>query len=125
MDAHEIGQAVGEQGFKEMVAAFYRRVKTDDVIGPMYPEDDWQGSEERLSDFLIFRFGLSDRYIENRGHPRLRMRHAPFAIGVAQRDRWLQLMQEAMEETNVPPDPAEHLHAFFGNVADFMRNQAE
>lgn len=125
MDEHEIGQSLGQQGFKDLVAAFYRRVRKDDLIGPMYPQNDWQGAEERLSEFLIYRFGLSDRYIQQRGHPRLRMRHTPFVIGVAQRDRWIELMTEALVETNVPKDPAEHLRAFFGNVADFMRNQQE
>ena len=123
MEDTEIGQTLGEQGFERMVAAFYSKVKQDDLIGPMYPENDWQGAEERLRDFLIFRFGLSQRYIENRGHPRLRMRHAPFPIGKAHRDRWVELMNQAMEETDVPSEVAAHLKAFFGNVADFMRNQ--
>lgn len=123
IDEHEIGRLIGEQGFTDLVAAFYRRVKTDDVIGPMYPQDDWDGSEERLRDFLIFRFGGSDRYIQKRGHPRLRMRHAPFKIGDAQRDRWLQLMSESMDEIKLDYVARQHLGAFFGNVADFMRNQ--
>ncbi|MCL4162787.1 UNVERIFIED_CONTAM: hypothetical protein GTU68_002993 [Idotea baltica] len=106
-----------------MVAAFYRRVRVDDLIGPMYPENDWEGSEQRLRDFLIFRLGGSDKYIQDRGHPRLRMRHAPFKIGEAERDRWVQLMSEAMRETQVPASIAENLSTFFQQVADFMRNQ--
>ena len=113
----------GEPEITAMVAAFYRRVRTDDLIGPMYPDDDWEGSEKRLRDFLIFRFGGSDRYIQERGHPRLRMRHAPFSIGIAERDRWLELMDEAMVETNVPGSVTLNLKTFFGQVADFMRNQ--
>jgi hemoglobin len=123
IDEHEIGRLIGEDGFEALVAAFYRRVREDDLIGPMYPQDDWDGSEKRLRDFLIFRFGGSDRYIQQRGHPRLRMRHAPFKIGEPQRDRWLQLMNAAMEEANIADLPAQHLRAFFTNVADFMRNQ--
>ena len=123
MDEPAISETMGEAEFAALVAAFYRRVKSDDLIGPMYPDDDWQGAEERLRDFLIFRFGGSDRYIQQRGHPRLRMRHAPFAIGPAERDRWLELMNEAMVETAVPKSAAEPLRAFFGNVADFMRNR--
>ena len=113
----------GEAEITALVAAFYRRIRTDDLIGPMYPDDDWEGSEKRLRDFLIFRFGGSDRYIQERGHPRLRMRHAPFSIGIPERDRWLELMDEAMVETNVPGSVTLNLKTFFGQVADFMRNQ--
>lgn len=113
----------GEPEITALVAAFYRRIRTDDLIGPMYPDDDWEGSEKRLRDFLIFRFGGSDRYIQERGHPRLRMRHAPFSIGIAERDRWLELMDEAMVETNVPGSVTLNLKTFFGQVADFMRNK--
>ena len=123
MEDQEVGETIGEEGFGALVAAFYQRVRTDDLIGPMYPDDDWEGAEERLRDFLIFRFGGSDRYIQQRGHPRLRMRHAPFVIGTAERDRWLELMGQAMAETNVPESAAKVLQAFFQQVADFMRNQ--
>ena len=88
----------------------------------MYPDDDWEGAEKRLADFLIYRFGGSDRYIQERGHPRLRMRHAPFQIGIAERDRWLKLMGEAMEEVQIPPEHRLNLKVFFDQVADFMRN---
>ena len=113
----------GEAEITDLVAAFYRRIRTDDLIGPMYPDDDWEGSEKRLRDFLIFRFGGSDRYIQERGHPRLRMRHAPFSIGIPERDRWLELMAEAMKETNVPGSVSLNLKTFFEQVADFMRNR--
>ncbi len=111
-----------EQVFHDLVSAFYRRVRKDDLIGPMYPNDDWEGSEQRLRDFLIYRFGGSDRYIQDRGHPRLRMRHAPFKIGIEERDRWLEIMNAAMEETEVPGSIALDLKVFFEQVADFMRN---
>ncbi|WP_075082194.1 globin domain-containing protein [Mariniblastus fucicola] len=111
-----------EELFTKLTAAFYRRVRTDDLIGPMYPEDDFEGAEERLRDFLIYRFGGSDRYIQERGHPRLRMRHAPFKIGVAERDRWLEMMSAAMEESEVPGEIALELKVFFDQVAEFMRN---
>ena len=118
-------QALGEDGFAALTAAFYRRVRTDAIIGPMYPDDDWEGSEKRLRDFLIFRFGGSDRYLIQRGHPRLRMRHMPFSIGVAERDRWLELMDAAMDEVELDATARPHLTAFFAQVADFMRNQEE
>jgi hemoglobin len=114
-----------ESGIREMVAAFYRRVRHDDLIGPMYPADDWEGSEERLAEFLLFRLGASDRYLEMRGHPKLRMRHITFKIGLAERDRWLELMAAAMDETAVPAAAREFLDPFFAQVADFMRNQGQ
>lgn len=121
----EVMEALGEDGFVKLVAAFYRRVRVDDLIGPMYPPDDWEGSEKRLADFLIFRFGGSDRYIRERGHPRLRMRHIPFSIGEAERDRWLELMGGAMDEVGVSGEARVNLGAFFDQVADFMRNREE
>jgi len=92
----------GEPQVTDLVAAFYRRARQDDLLSPMYPDDDWEGCEKRLRDFLIYRFGGSDLYIQERGHPRLGMRHSPFKIGIAERDRWLELMSQAMEESNVP-----------------------
>ena len=112
----------GEAGIRGMVAAFYRRVRHDDLIGPMYPPDNWEGAEQRLADFLLFRLGASNAYVEQRGHPRLRMRHAPFRIGVAERDRWLELMGSAMDECATPPIARAFLEPFFAQVADFMRN---
>lgn len=114
---------LGREGITAMVAAFYRRVKTDDLIGPMYPDDDWEGSEERLRDFLCFRLLGETAYLLKRGHPRLRMRHAPFSIGEEERDRWLELMEEAMEESEVTGETREALSAFYAQVADFMRNR--
>jgi hemoglobin len=105
------------------VAAFYRRVRVDDLLGPLYPPDDWEGSEKRLRDFLVYRFGGSDRYIQERGYPRLRGRHMPFRIGLAERDRWLDLMGAAMKETQVPEDVAPVIGEFFAQVADMMRNR--
>lgn len=121
----DVMKACGESGIRAMVSAFYRRVRTDDLIGPMYPDDDWEGSEERLADFMLFRLGASTAYMEKRGHPRLRMRHVPFRIGIAERDRWLKLMGEAMDETQVPPFARSFLDALFAQVADFMRNKPE
>lgn len=118
-------EALGEEGFGALTAAFYRRARADDLIGPMYPDDDWEGSEERLRDFLLFRFGGSDRYLTQRGHPRLRMRHQPFRIGEPERDRWLELMDAAMDEIALGGAARSHLASFFAQVADFMRNQPE
>src|SRR6476469_10687441 len=98
MDDSEIFQAIGEDGFTRLVAAFYRQVPGDDILGPMYPPDDLEGAEQRLRDFLIYRFGGPHRYIEQRGHPRLRARHGRFPIDARARDRWMQLMTEALAE---------------------------
>lgn len=123
MDEAVIYTILGEEGFTKMVAAFYKRVKTDELIGPMYPEEDFAGAEERLRDFLLFRFGNDPRYQAKRGHPRLRMRHAPFPIGDAEVKRWLELMDAAMEETNVPNAVQFDLRSFFTMVAHNMKNK--
>ena len=123
MNEAAIWHALGEEGFGRLVAAFYRRIPGDEILGPLYPEGDMEGAEARLRDFLLFRFGGVTRYIEERGHPRLRMRHMPFAIGERERDRWLELMGEAVRETEVPAEAAEPLMEFFAQVADFMRNR--
>lgn len=118
-------EALGEDGFERLVAAFYRRVRADDLIGPMYPPEDWEGAQQRLADFLIFRFGGSQRYLLQRGHPRLRMRHFPFSIGEAERDRWLTLMTGAMDEVGLAGDARDLLGQFFVQVAEAMRNRPE
>jgi len=124
MNEAEVMETCGEDGIRRMVAAFYRQVRTDDLIGPMYPAADFEGAEDRLAEFLLFRLGASTRYLETRGHPKLRMRHITFKIGIAERDRWLERMTAAMEETGVPATAREFLDPFFAQVADFMRNQA-
>ena len=114
---------VGETKLRDMVGAFYRRVRVDDVIGTMYPPDDWENAEKRLADFIVYRFGGPQTYIEERGHPRLRGRHMPFSIGEAERDRWMKLMGEAMTEVGVPDPEAPIIGTFFAQVADMMRNR--
>ncbi|HEX4276048.1 MAG TPA: globin [Bryobacteraceae bacterium] len=123
VDDQDIFALIGEDGFRRLVAAFYRQVPGDDLLGKMYPADDLTGAEERLREFLIFRFGGPRRYIEQRGHPRLRMRHAPFAIGVAARNRWIQLMGNALIEVALPAEVDATLREFFGSVATFMMNR--
>ncbi|MDB4300499.1 MAG: globin [Akkermansiaceae bacterium] len=123
MNEEEIYGVVGEEGFTRLTANFYQKMKKDFLIGPMYPADDWEGSEERLRDFLLFRFGADERYLKKRGHPRLRGRHMPFKIGVAERDRWIEIMKAAAEEEIADEGARATLMAFFSQVADFMRNQ--
>jgi hemoglobin len=105
------------------VAAFYRRVRSDDLIGKMYPPDDFEGAEFRLREFLIQRFGGPGRYSQARGHPRLRMRHAPFAVDVAARNRWMSLMESAMAESQLPPEVELTLRKYFQDTATGMINR--
>lgn len=125
IDDQEVYQLIGEDGFTRLVAGFYRRIPEDDILGPMYPPEDLAGAEKRLRDFLIFRFGGPMRYIEERGHPRLRMRHAPFAVNLAARERWLTIMNHAFAEANLPPEAEEVLRPFFENVATAMMNREQ
>ena len=118
----DVLKQIGEVGIHQLVSAFYRRVKSDDVLGPLYPKEDWEGAEQRLADFLVYRCGGSEKYIQERGHPRLRMRHTPFKIGEKERDRWISLMTEAMLEREIENPAAELLSVFFIQTADFMRN---
>ncbi len=80
IDETSILSISGEKGFIQLVAAFYRQIPQDELLGPMYPERDREGNEQRLRDVLIYRFGGPQRYIEQREHPRLRARHFPFRI---------------------------------------------
>ncbi|OYW21665.1 MAG: hemin transporter [Planctomycetales bacterium 12-60-4] len=112
----------GAAGLARLVAAFYRQVPQDDLLGPLYPPEDLAGAEERLCDFLIFRCGGSSRYLETRGHPRLRMRHGPFVIGSAMRNRWVALMDRALDEVAFPPDADAELRRFLHDTATFLIN---
>lgn len=116
-------ERIGEEGFARLVRAFYAQVPGDDLLGPMYPAHDLEGAEVRLRDFLVGRFGGPPRYIEARGHPRLRMRHMPFAIDTAARDRWMQLMTRALDDAALPEDVTALLQEFFDGVATFMINR--
>ena len=120
---HQIYERIGEEGFEKLVRAFYKQVPQDDILGPMYPADDLAGAEERLRDFLVGRFGGPLRYVEQRGHPRLRMRHAPFPVNREARDRWMQLMTNALNEVALPADVSKMLLEFFDGVATFMINR--
>ena len=125
MQEVDIFARIGEQGIARVVAAFYRRVPQDDVLGPMYPPEDLEGAEARLRDFLIYRFGGPVRYLEQRGHPRLRARHAPFGIGRAARDRWMQLMSDAITEAALPAEVEEAMRIFLDGMSTFLINRAE
>jgi hemoglobin len=113
---------IGETKIRELVAAFYRRIPQDPLLGPMYPSHDLAGAEARLAGFLVQRFGGDNAYSRQRGHPRLRMRHAPFRVDLAARDRWLQLMGSAMDEVGFDARVRREVSAFFDEVAQFLVN---
>jgi hemoglobin len=123
VEESEIYSAIGAEGFERLVAAFYRQVPADEILGPMYPAGDLAGAEERLRGFLIYRFGGPETYIEQRGHPRLRMRHAPFPIDHEARAHWLRLMNHALESAQLPAEPAAILKSFFESTATFLLNR--
>ena len=123
MDESAVYGAIGEAGFARLVSAFYRQIPNDDILGQMYPPEDLAGAEERLRDFLVGRFGGPPRYIEQRGHPRLRMRHMPFMLNQAARDRWMQLMTKAIVEAELPSDAAAVLLGFFHPMSTFLINR--
>jgi hemoglobin len=125
MEDHEVYGAIGAEGFERLVAAFYRQVPHDQVLAALYPAHDLEGAERRLRDFLVYRFGGPTKYVEERGHPRLRMRHAPFAIGPLAREHWLQLMDHALAEAALPAQAEHLLRSFFRSTATFLINQAE
>ena len=120
----QIYSLIGEDGLSRLIAAFYQQIPQDEILAPMYPEADLAGAEKRLREFLIFRFGGPPRYIEQRGHPRLRMRHAPFPVDQAARNRWVSLMERAIDQAALPASVAEALRAFFHDVATFLINRA-
>ncbi len=113
---------IGEDGFARLVAAFYAQVPEGDVLGPMYPKYDLAGAELRLREFLVGRFGGPPRYEESRGHPRLRMRHHPFRLDQRARDRWVALMDRALDQAALPADAELVLREFFHQTATFLMN---
>ena len=125
MTEEDVYESIGEDGFARLIRAFYAQVPNDPILGPMYPKEDLAGAEQRLRDFLIGRFGGPPRYIEQRGHPRLRMRHLPFAIDTGARNQWVMLMNRALDETKLPDEVTLLLREFFAGVATFMINRTE
>jgi hemoglobin len=113
----------GHATFERLVARFYAGVRADPVLAPLYPQDDWAGAEARLRGFLEQYWGGPTTYSEQRGHPRLRMRHAPFAIGPAERDAWLTHMRDAVDSLELPPDQDATLWGYLEMAAHSMQNR--
>ncbi len=113
---------LGDEGFQRLVAAFYRHVAEDAVLRPLYPEQDLAGAERRLRLFLIQYFGGPNRYSAERGHPRLRMRHAPFVIGPVERDHWIAAMTAALAEAQILEPARSEMQGYFERTAAFLMN---
>jgi hemoglobin len=115
--------AGGMPFFERLVDRFYAGVEDDPVLRPLYPEPDLASAQRRLTLFLAQYWGGPRTYDEERGHPRLRMRHAPFAIGPAARDAWLARMRAALDEIDPPAAVGDRLRAYIEMAAEAMRNQ--
>jgi hemoglobin len=113
----------GRATFEKLVSHFYALVSVDPVLRPMYPEDDIKGAAERLLMFLEQYWGGPSTYSEQRGHPRLRMRHAAFYIGEMERDVWLRHMKSAVDELEMRDDLREELWSYLVMAANSMVNQ--
>jgi len=96
-------QVGGTPTFERIVHRFYEGVRSDPLLAPMYPQSDWEGAEWRLRTFLEQYWGGPTTYSEQRGHPRLRMRHQPYPITPAAKERWLLHMHAALDEASLPP----------------------
>ena len=112
----------GAETFERLVHAFYEGVAADPELRALYPEDDLGPAERRLRMFLEQYFGGPKVYQQERGHPRLRMRHAPFAVTLDMRDRWMRHMLAAMETVDLPETHAEAMRDYFVRAADMMVN---
>lgn len=123
-DASLYERVGGEAFFVALVDRFYDGVATDPVLRPLYPEDSDLSDERRwLALFLTQYWGGPGTYSVERGHPRLRMRHAPFGIGADERDRWLVHMSAAVEASAAGPAERAELLAYFTSAADFLVNR--
>jgi hemoglobin len=115
--------AGGEPTFRLLVQRFYAAVAADPVLREVYPEEDLSGATERLTLFLIQYWGGPQTYSEQRGHPRLRLRHQPFAIGQAERDAWLHHMSAAVESLDLAPAVRKALLDYFDTASTAMINR--
>lgn len=115
----------GHETFKQLVHRFYEGVAGDPLLRPIYPEADLSGAEERLRMFLEQYWGGPTTYSDQRGHPRLRMRHAPFTVSPAARDRWLHHMKAAVDELELAPESHEMLWNYLERAAFSMVNTFE
>lgn len=115
----------GEKAFEQLVSHFYALVAIDPILRPMYPTDDLHGAAIRLKMFLEQYWGGPKTYSEERGHPRLRMRHAEFKIGTKERDAWLLCMRSAVSELEITSDQRNELWSYLVGAAQFLINSED
>jgi hemoglobin len=115
----------GEKFFADLVSQFYAVVATDPILRPMYPETDMKGAAQRLQWFLEQYWGGPSTYQENRGHPRLRMRHAEFEVTVSARDAWLNAMHKAVDGVEIEPALKGELWSYLEMAANSLVNQPD
>jgi hemoglobin len=115
----------GEPTFRAIVARFFAQVPADEVLREVYPLDDLEGAEQRLGLFLMQYWGGPTTYSDERGHPRLRMRHAPFRIGLRERDAWVAAMRVAIEEAQLAAPHRDELLAYMESTATHMINSQQ
>jgi hemoglobin len=112
----------GHETFRRLVEVFYAGVADDPVLRPLYPEEDLGPAADRFRLFLEQYWGGPRTYSDTRGHPRLRMRHAPFQVGFAERDAWLAHMRVAVDSVDISAEQKTVLWDYFTHAAQFMVN---
>ena len=112
----------GAETFDRLTRAFYERVATDDLLRPMYPEEDLGPAEERLRTFLEQYWGGPTTYGDQRGHPRLRMRHAPFRVTPRAKEHWLKHFREGLDAADLTPEQDQQFWDYVTHAAQFMVN---
>lgn len=126
LQAQSLYDLIGEDTFRKIVHEFYLRVPNDPVLGPMYPADDLDGAEDRLRWFLVQYWGGPQTFNEQRGHPRLRMRHVHFAVTPEAREHWLTIMADALgtvSDNELPGPAREAVWDHMVRVADMLINR--
>jgi len=112
----------GRPTFHRLIKVFYAGVESDPLLRPLYPDDDLGPAAEHLELFLVQYWGGPTEYSQRRGHPRLRMRHAPFQVGPAERDAWLRHMRAALDSLNLPAEQDKQMWTYLRNAAEALRN---
>ena len=126
LDLRTVYDAVGGMpAFVALVDRFYEGVAADEVLRPMYVEEELAGAKRRLALFLAQYWGGPTTYMEERGHPRLRMRHFPFPIGTDARDRWIACMSAAMDACTFPPQVDAAMREYFDRAATHLMNRED
>ena len=116
---------LGEESFAKLTRVFYEQVSQDPILKPMYPDEDLGPAERRLRMFLEQYWGGPDTYQQERGHPRLRMRHFPFKIGPKAKQAWLDAMRKAVDSLQLSPMDDGELWSYLDRAAQAMQNSLE